>query len=60
MGLLKTAGMAIVNMLLAGATQEFFQDIALLVLEKGAKSTKTDWDDKVVESFRQSVEKKED
>lgn len=56
---LKVAGKALISMLMSLATEAFFKEILIMVAEMAAKSTKTDFDDKLVEKMKEALEKGE-
>ena len=53
---MKTAGKALISLLMSLATEKFFKEVLLMLAEMAAKSSKTEWDDKLVEKMREALE----
>lgn len=51
----KMAGKSLISMLMAMATEAFFKEIFLMLAEMAAKSSKTPYDDKLVESMKRAL-----
>ena len=56
MPVLKMAARSLISMLMALATEAFFKEVFLLLAEMAAKSTKTPYDDKLVEKMKEALE----
>ena len=54
---LNVAGKALINLLMSLATEQFFKEIMIMLAEKAAKSTKTDFDDKLIDKVKEALEK---
>lgn len=55
---IKMAGKALISMLMSLATEKFFKEIFIMLAEQAAKSTKTGFDDKLVEKMKEALEEK--
>jgi NDP-sugar pyrophosphorylase family protein len=56
--LLKVAGKALISMVMSMATEEFFKDVFMMLAEKAAQSSKTNFDNKLVARMRDELEKR--
>lgn len=54
----KLAGKAVISMLMSLATEKFFKEVFLMLAEMAAKSSKTDFDDKLVAKMKEALESK--
>jgi hypothetical protein len=55
----KLAAKSLISMLMSLATEAFFKEIFLMLAEMAAKSTKTPYDDKLVESMKKALSAEE-
>jgi hypothetical protein len=55
---LKVAGKTLISMVMSLATEEFFKDVFMMLAEKAAQSSKTDWDNKFVARMKDELGKK--
>lgn len=52
------AGKALISMLMSLATEKFFKEVFIMLAEQAAKSSKTEFDDKLVEKMKEALEEK--
>ena len=57
---LSKLGKLLLDILLSKAAQEVYEDIALHLLDKGVKSTKTTWDDDMANIIKENIDGKKE
>lgn len=55
--LAKAAGAAAIKMLMSLATEDFFREVFLMLADMAAKSTKTDFDNSLLEKMKVALDK---
>jgi len=53
--ILGIAGKALIGLLMSLATEAFFRDIFIMLATQAAKSSKTKWDDELVENIKKHL-----
>ena len=57
--IIKIAGKSLISLLMSLATEAFFKEVFIMIAEMAAKSSKTSFDDKLVESMKKALENDE-
>lgn len=55
LSIIKTAGSAVVSILMKGASEEFFKKLILMLVKMAVESSKTKYDDKILKLFEENL-----